>query len=110
MAERRIKVIEVKEVKLESGHKFNAFTGVDKSGKKITIKFRRDCKNVPEKPCCVIVDDNDFNLDTSRQYPCIWVNKILRTEELYEARQNKHADMFEDANLEPVSNDEELPL
>lgn len=110
MAERRIKVIEVKEVKLQSGVKFNAFNAVDKTGKKITLKFRRTCNDIPTEPCCIIVNDEDFNIDTSRQYPCIWVNKILRTEALYTTRTNKGADLFEDANLTPMSEDEELPF
>lgn len=77
-----VKIIEVKEVTPKNGQKFNAFKAVDKSGKKMDVKFTRDCRNVPTEPCEIVVDDSMANVDTNRQYPCLWIKDVLEIKPL----------------------------
>lgn len=88
-----VKIIEVKEVTPKNGQKFNAFKTVDKNGKKMDVKFTRDCRNVPTEPCEVVVDDSMANVDTNRQYPCLWIKDVLEIKPL--PRKSNMADFFD---------------
>lgn len=90
-----IKIIEAKEITPKSGAKFTAFKTVDKSGKKMDVKFIRDCRNVPTEPCEIIVDDSQANVDTNRQYPCLWIKEVLEIKPL--ERKSNMADFFDTA-------------
>ena len=80
MNEIKFKIIEVKEITTKNGNKFLAYKTVGKGGKKIDVRFTRDCKDVPTAPCTIVCDKNDANVDTTRIYPCLWIKRILRTE------------------------------
>lgn len=88
-----VKIIEVKEVTPKNGQKFNAFKTVDKNGKKMDVKFTRDCRNVPTEPCEIIVDDSAANVDTNRLYPCLWIKDVLEIKPL--PRKSNMADFFD---------------
>lgn len=80
--EKKFKIIEVKEVNIpDKGLKFNAYKTVGKGGRKMDVRFVRNCPNVPTEPCTIVVDSEDCNVDVTRQYPILWVKKVLRCEE-----------------------------
>ena len=88
-----VKIIDVKEVTPPTGQKFKAYKTVDKNGKKMDVKFTRECRNVPTEPCEIIVDDRQANVDTNRQYPCLWVKDVVEIKPL--PRKSNMADFFD---------------
>lgn len=77
----RIRVVKVKEMKNKDGHGFLTYKTVDKNGKLMDLKFRREVKNAPEEPCTLLIESpEDFNVDTTKQWPCVWVRKLAGVE------------------------------
>ena len=70
-----IKVV-VKEAKTKEGKTFNTYRVVEKTGKLVDLRFRKDVKNVPTETCIMVVDKKDIHLDSKREYPCYWVKAI----------------------------------
>lgn len=62
----------------ETGNKFIAYKTVNKQGRFMTVKFRKEVKNAPEKPGTYWVKTSAENVsvDTNRQYPVLWVHSI----------------------------------
>lgn len=62
----------------ETGNKFIAYKTVAKNGKFMTVKFRKEVKNAPEKPGTywLKVLPENVSVDTNRQYPVLWVHAI----------------------------------
>ena len=79
MSEVKIKIIEVKEINYD-GKKFLAYKTVAKNGKKMVVRFTQECSIKPKEACYVICDDMNCNVDTSRQYPVLWIKDVIRTE------------------------------
>lgn len=90
----RIKVIEVKEVTSGDGKKFTAYKTVGKGGRKMDLRFVRGCTNIPTAPCTILVEPENANVDTTRQYPIVWVKDIVRTEEF--KRESNIAEYFDE--------------
>ena len=90
----RIKVIEVKEVVANNGKKFNAYKTVGKGNRKMDLRFVQGCTNIPDHPCNILVLDEDANVDTTRQYPIVWVKNIQSIEEF--TRKSNIAEYFEE--------------
>lgn len=77
----KFKIIEVKEVNIpERNLKFFAYKTVGKGGRKLDVRFVRNCPNVPTEPCTIVCDPDDCNVSTTRLYPILWVKKVLRIE------------------------------
>ena len=76
MKDLKIKIIEVKPIKTSDGKQFIAYKALTKDGKKIDAKFRQDVKLLPKEPCTIIVDDEECNVSTNRQYPVLWVQNV----------------------------------
>ena len=89
----KVKIIEAKEITTQEGRKFLAFKTVDKAGKKMDVRFTKECRNVPRETCCIIVDDSNANVDTARQFPCLWVKDVERIEPL--ERKSNMANFFD---------------
>ena len=70
------KIIEVKEINTKDGKKFNTYKTVAKNGKKLDVRFRKDCKNIPTEPCEILVKVENCNVDSTRQYPILWVTNV----------------------------------
>ena len=68
--------INVKECSTKEGKKFNVFKAVQKNGRFIDCKFRRDVKDLPTEICIINVDTKEMNVDRNRKYPVLWVKKI----------------------------------
>ena len=80
MAEVKFKVISVEQIKTKDGKKFNAYKTVGKGGRKMDLRFVKSCTNIPTEPCTIVVDKEDANVDTTRQYPILWVKQVKRIE------------------------------
>lgn len=78
---KEIKIVQVKEITTKDNRKFNAYKTVDKRGKLMDVKFVQGCRNVPVKPCTILVDPDQCNVDTTRQYPCLWVKNVEEIKE-----------------------------
>ncbi len=89
----KVKIIEAKEVTTKDGRKFLAYKTVDKSGKKMDVRFTKECRNTPREACVVIVDDSQANVDTARQYPCLWIKDVESIEPL--ERKSNMAEFFD---------------
>ena len=90
---KEIKIIEVKEINA-NGKKFLAYKTIDKNGKKMDVRFTRECSNKPTEACIITVDDNAANVDTNRQYPVLWVKDVLSSRPF--ERKNNLAEFFDD--------------
>lgn len=105
--DKRFHIIEVKEVNIpERGLKFNAFKTVGKGGRKMDVRFVRDCANIPKEPCVIVVDENDCNVDTTRRFPILWVKNVKSIEEI---QHKSNVDDFFDFD-EPAPNPDGEPF
>lgn len=73
---REFKIIEVKEITTKDSNKFLAYKTIGKGGRKMDVRFVRNCHNVPTEPCVVVVSDENANVDTTRQYPILWIKDV----------------------------------
>lgn len=80
MKDLHIRIVEVKEIPTKDGRKFTAYKSLDKYGKLMDTKFRKEVKNLPEGPCMLIVDDDKCNVTTNTQYPTLWISEIKAVE------------------------------
>lgn len=78
---KELRIVKVEEITSKNGNKFTAFKAVQKNGKLIDVRFRRDCPNKPDHPCIILVENDQWNLDKNRLYPCIWIKSVLATRE-----------------------------
>lgn len=86
----------------EKGSKFPIYTGyVGPQLKKITVKFRRDAKNIPTKTGYITVDKNEMSLDTSKRYHVLWIHNVVDFKENnYDEKSNKRIDdLFSNEDL-----------
>lgn len=62
----------------ETGNKFIAFRTTTKNGRFITVKFRKEVKNAPDKPGTywLKVLAENVSIDANRQYPVLWVHAV----------------------------------
>ena len=91
--ERKFKIIEVNEITIKDGKKFKAYKTIGKGGRKMDVRFVRDCNNVPTEPCVVVVNEENCNVDTTRQYPILWIKSVERIEGF--ERKNNTSDYFD---------------
>lgn len=93
MAERKFKIIEVSEITTKDGKKFSAYKTLANGGRKMDVRFVRTCKNIPSEPCVIVCDEEQCNVDTSRQYPILWIKDVARIEEF--ERKNNVSEYFD---------------
>ena len=95
---RKIK-IKVTPKKTADGRSFNTYKTFSKNGRAVEVKFRKECKNIPEKDCFVICNEDDMNLNVSGEFPVMWIRSIVDTEDLEtasaEANRKRLADFFD---------------
>ena len=91
----KIRVIEVKEITTTDGKKFTAYKTIGKGGRKMDLRFSRDCATdtLPKEPCYIIVADDKANVDTTRIYPILWVKEVLAIEPI--KRESNLAEYFD---------------
>lgn len=99
MNEIKIKIIEVKSVETKDGKKFNAYKTVGKGGRKMDVRFVQGCQNVPTEPCLIVCEEDKCNVDTSRQYPILWVKNVERIEPIVRKNNvSEYLDVDENSN------------
>lgn len=77
------------------GLDFNTYEGyVGKKQRKVTIKFRRDVKDIPTETCIITVKVTDMSLDTRSKYPVLWLHGFDKVEDLDTQRSTKAVDNF----------------
>lgn len=81
METKKIKVT-VTPRKTADGRTFNTFKTYSKNGRAIELKFRKEVKNVPETNCYIVCNVDDMHLNTSGEYPCLWVKEIQSIEDI----------------------------
>ena len=91
--ERKFKIIEVNEITTKDGKKFKAYKTIGKGGRKMDVRFVRDCNNVPTEPCVVVINEENCNVDTTRHYPILWIKSVERIEGF--ERKNNTSDYFD---------------
>lgn len=91
--ERKFKIIEVNDITTKDGKKFKAYKTTGKGGRKMDVRFVRDCNNVPTEPCVVVVNEENCNVDISHQYPILWIKNVERIEGF--ERKNNMSDYFD---------------
>lgn len=91
--ERKFKIIKVNDITTKDGKKFKAYKTIGKDGRKMDVRFVRDCNNVPTEPCVVVVNEENCNVDTTRQYPILWIKSVERIEDFQ--RKNNMPDYFD---------------
>ena len=95
---RKIK-IKVTQKKTANGKSFNTFKTFSKNGRAIEVKFRKEVKNVPEKDCYIVAVEDDLHLNTSGEYPVMWVKAIQSIEDLetasVESNRKRLAEFFD---------------
>lgn len=92
----KIKVVEVKDVKLQDGRTFKAYRGALKDGTVMDLKFRQDAQNKPSDRCWIYVSEGNFNVSRRKEYPVIWVTTVNRIEPL--ASKSSDAELFYSAD------------
>ena len=85
--ERKFKIIEVRDVTTKDGKKFKAYKTLANGGRKMDVRFVRECKNVPTEPCVIVVEEDMCNVDTTRQYPILGIKDVKRIED-FERKSN----------------------
>lgn len=73
----------LKEVKVKvyhkqtkDGKKFDTYRAVQKDGKLIDCKFRKDVKVLPTEDCIIVVKVKNMNISYSKEYPALWMAEI----------------------------------
>ena len=90
---REFKIIDVSEHTTKDGRKFSAYKTLAKNGKKMDVRFTRTCTNVPTEPCVIVVRSDMCNVDTTRQYPILWVKDVVEIKDF--ERTSNVADYFD---------------
>ena len=63
--------------KTADGRSFNTFKTYSKNGRPIEVKFRKEVKNVPDKNCFIVVNEDNAHLNTAGEYPVMWIADIV---------------------------------
>lgn len=69
------KIARVEEIEHE-GKKFTTYKAIAKGGRLMDVRFTRDCKNKPTEKCEILVKPENANVDTTRQYPILWIKDV----------------------------------
>lgn len=59
---------------------FLTYKGFTKKGW-YDVKFRKECKNIPEKSCFIFVKQENLNINFNGRFPVIWILDIERIED-----------------------------
>ncbi len=81
METKRIKIV-VQEKTTKDGRKFDTYKTFSKNGRATEVKFRKDVKDLPKATCYIVCDVDDMNLNTSGEYPVLWIRAIQGIEDL----------------------------
>lgn len=97
-----IKIIECKEITTKNGRKFTAYKTVGKGGRKMDVRFTKECTKTVKEPCTIVVDRTKANVDKTRLYPILWIKDIV------EIKENVRKDNLDEFFGEDTENAEEI--
>lgn len=86
-----LKVV-VKDRETRDGRKFKSYSTFTKEGRRVDLKFTKDVVNPPQSNCTIYVAAENMNLNLSKEFPVVWVEKIESVEyfsEIARERNNK---------------------
>lgn len=69
--------VKVKRITTKDGKTFDVYETVGKNGMRITVKFRKEVKNLPEKDSFIVVSLDKMNYAKNTIYPTIWIHQVL---------------------------------
>ena len=69
--------VKVKRITTKDGKTFDAYETVGKNGMRITVKFRKEVKNLPEKDSFIVIPLDKMNYAKNTIYPTIWIHQVL---------------------------------
>lgn len=95
METKKLKV-RVTERTTKEGRKFNAYSTFSKNGRRTELKFTKGVKDVPTEDCYIEVAKTDMNLNTSGEYPVVWVKNVIAIEEIAEVIAEKNSQAIDD--------------
>jgi|SRR5690554_4179256 len=102
--------IKVKEVTTKDGKKFNVFETVGTKGIKITVKFRKEVKNIPSEDSYIVVPLDKVNYARNTIYPTVWVHEIKKVIPL-ETEKRIDKELLELFDIEPDNDsNDDLPF
>ena len=97
METKKIKVV-VTEKTTKDGRKFNTYHTFSKNDRRTELKFTKAVKELPSKTCYAVLNVEDMDLNTSGEFPVLWVRGVVEYEDLAaasaEARAKKINDYF----------------
>ena len=95
METKKLKV-RVTERTTKEGRKFNTYATFSKNGRKTELKFRKDVKQLPDKDCYIEVAIEAMNLNTSGEYPVLWVSDVIAIHNLESVTAESNAKKIND--------------
>lgn len=99
METKRIKVV-VAERQTATGKKFLTYKTFSKNGRATEVKFRQEVTNAPKESGYITLNVDDMNLNTSGEYPVLWVRGNVVTFEplgtVTEEQKAKNAEQIND--------------
>ena len=69
--------VKVKRITTKDGKTFDAYETIGKNGMRITVKFRKEVKNLPDKDSFVVIPLDKVNYAKNTIYPTIWIHQVL---------------------------------
>lgn len=91
METKKIKIV-VNERSTKDGRKFLTYRTFSKNGRATEVKFRKEVKQLPSKNCYAIVNVDDMNLNTSGEYPVVWIKSVVTYEDFETANAEANAE------------------
>ena len=95
----------VKQITTKDGRKFDAYETIGKNGVRVTVKFRKEVKNLPTENSYILVPIGKMNLATNTIYPTIWIHEVTSVIP-FESEKQVDKNLFEILDI----NDEEEPF
>ena len=75
----------------KDGREFTVYKAVQKDGKLMDCKFRKDV-TVPDDVDAVVVAAGKFNVDRSKRWPVLWIAEVLE----FKTRAERAVDTYDD--------------
>lgn len=84
------------------GLDFPVYAGyIGRKQRKITVKFRRDTKDIPTETGYITVENKHMSIDNRHRYPVLWVHEVksFSNEQDYEKQNETINTLFSDGDL-----------
>ena len=82
METKKIKIVVTEKTTTDGRKKFNTYHTYSKNDRRTEVKFTKDVKELPSKTCYAVINIEDMNLNTSGEFPILWVKGVVSYEDL----------------------------